>query len=294
MQDTGTQWILNWVPIFVVLYTTGDCYYFLELFETSMRIKCIYVAAVAVNIGTIYLALVGTILTARFTLTQLYVVEQQVQADLDLCLEHSNATTATVAAVTASQQSTYATFVDNTVRTSNGMNRLQQSGSEEAAITTLRWLESYRSIRHDLHIVSETFGPRMLLGLFLFLVDVTSMVLVGFEQLIKDITSASSHKVAPFFLQMYIPNAAMLVVTLFNMAYTQTECIQYIGPKLSMLVVRRPNRWQYSSLACMFLLAALRIHVGNFEVTPEYSNALTLWFLALLLYVFGLKAPGVG
>jgi hypothetical protein len=44
----------------------------------------------------------------------------------------------------------------------------------------------------------------------------------------------------------------------------------------------------------MFLLAALRIHVGNFEVTPEYSNALTLWFLALLLYVFGLKAPGVG
>jgi len=77
-----------------------------------------------------------------------------------------------------------------------------------------------------------------------------------------------------------------------NIAYLVTECKEHIGPKLSILACRRPTQRFYRCLAATFLDAPVRFHHGNFELSPEYANALTFWFVGLFLLVFGLKLPG--
>jgi len=45
-------------------------------------------------------------------------------------------------------------------------------------------------------------------------------------------------------------------------------------------------------LAQTFAHMPIHVHIGNFDVTSEYANALKAWF-GLFLVVFGMKLPQV-
>ena len=153
----------------------------------------------------------------------------------------------------------------------------------------LRWLEAYRSIRHDIHELSETFGPRMLAALFLMILEFTATITFSYEEMKDEFTG--------FFLFCLLAsfgaNATMISMVFFNMAFPVTRCSHHIGPKLSMIATKRSDNPQYQQLATTFLLAPVRVHVGNFEVSPEHANGVTAWFAALFLLVFGLTMPGL-
>lgn len=153
----------------------------------------------------------------------------------------------------------------------------------------LRWLEAYRSIRHDIHELSETFGPRMLAALFFMILEFTTTITFMYEEMKDEFTG--------FFLFCLLAsfgaNATMISMVFFNMAFPVTRCSHHIGPKLSMIATKRSDNPQYQQLATTFLLAPVRVHVGNFEVSPEHANGVTAWFAALFLLVFGLTMPGL-
>ena len=76
------------------------------------------------------------------------------------------------------------------------------------------------------------------------------------------------------------------------MAYLVVQCQHHCGPKLSLLAAR--GYPEVHELALTFLLAPVKLHVGTFEVSPEYSNFVSVWFIGLFFYVFGIKIPGEG
>lgn len=152
-----------------------------------------------------------------------------------------------------------------------------------------QWTQAYSMIRHDAHTVSDKFGTIMIVGLFVFIVDTTSLIALVWEELGPDM--AISDVIA--LLLGYSSNAVVLVLTYYSIAFLVTKCEHYIGPSLAILSSQNANVPQLLAVTNMFLHAPIRIHVGNFEVGPEHANAVALWFVGLFLVVFGLKMPGV-
>ena len=91
---------------------------------------------------------------------------------------------------------------------------------------------------------------------------------------------------------MYVANASTLLVSTFTASYIIVLCNHTIGPKLAILAALKTEVRQFAALSQAFLLAPVRLHVGNFELSSEYANGLTLWFVGLLLATVGLVAPG--
>lgn len=76
---------------------------------------------------------------------------------------------------------------------------------------TQEWAAELACIRRDVNDLAETFGPRMLLGLFLFLVITTSLVTVVFE-----ITEHDETQIHKFFMSLLFPfvgNSVVLIVS---------------------------------------------------------------------------------
>ena len=94
-------------------------------------------------------------------------------------------------------------------------------------------------------------------------------------------------------LLTFCTNAIMICSAFYSMAYLILECSHHIGPKLAVLAVRCHDQSpRYQVLASAFMHAPIKIHIGVFEIAPEYASAIGLWFLGLFLVVFGLKMPG--
>ena len=94
-------------------------------------------------------------------------------------------------------------------------------------------------------------------------------------------------------LLTYSTNSIMICMSFYSIAYLIMQCSHHVGPKLAILAVRCHDQApRYQVLASTFLHAPIKVHVGIFEVTPEYASFIGLWFLALFLVVFGLKMPG--
>ena len=93
-------------------------------------------------------------------------------------------------------------------------------------------------------------------------------------------------------LLAFTSNAIMIVGALYSTAFMVTQCAHHIGPNVAILAARFTDVPQLSIMSMMFLQAPIRLHVGNFEVSPEYANAIAMWFIGLFLVVFGIKIPG--
>lgn len=76
----------------------------------------------------------------------------------------------------------------------------------------------------------------------------------------------------------------------YSIAYLVVQCQHHVGPKLSLLAAR--GLPETRELALTFLLAPVKFHVGTFEVSPEYSNFVSIWLIGLFFYTLGIKIPG--
>ena len=269
--DSATRKYIYMYLLLSVLFTIGDTgYYWMSTvaiqnhnIHLTVWWTLLYILACWVTIVCRYTAFLWALLVARVVLCRLRSIENEVEE----AVNH---------------------FVTSTY---NSLRNLPDDDAErsEALAQTERWLQGYRSTRYDFHQVGQTFGWQFLLAMFLFIVNLTSMVLVCFETLKSSLSMID----LGFFLLSYSSSAIVMVSLLFNMAYIQTACACHIGPKLSMLAMRHAEFPEYSALASTFLLAPIRFHVGNFHMSSEYANAITLWFFSLFLLVFGLRAPGL-
>lgn len=150
------------------------------------------------------------------------------------------------------------------------------------------WLNQYGELRHLMHDLSESVGAKYLILLFLFSVEVSSMIGTIWEAMRDGMTWSSTS----FFLLAYVANATVVLLSTFSAAYIPVVCGHYIGPKLAMLVAVQDEVPKFGALSQAFLLAPIRLHVGNFELSPEYSSALMFWFVGLMLACAGLVSPG--
>ena len=266
IHNKGAKLILNAFLVLTASYTMGDFLFFTITRETNHLTKFIFFLSILINIGTIYGSLVLTAMSVQVMLTRLSVVENENETEVSLDTTMP---------------------LTHTLQSSSNLKLQAGDSSPQREEQILRWLDAYQSIRADLHTVSENFGPRMVVGLFLFVVDNSSIIGTVYDELEDRLTSWETLYV----LLLYASSALMLIITTSTLAYTTTECVQNIGPKLSVLAMRRTQNPQYMALANMFLLAPIRLSVGNFAFSPDISNTLALWFTSLFLLVLGLKAP---
>lgn len=261
--DLDSRRLIGTFIMLIVCYSIGDFAYWAPRM-TSLLDRALYPIAILLNIGSIYTTLLWCTLVARIALMRLHVIEREVDEAVD-------------------------NYVTSSYESLNTSSHLQEI-PENQAVKDLceRWLQGYRSTRHDLHHLGKSFGRRFLVISFLWIVEVSSMVLVIFDEMSARMTV----KQISLFLLIWCANCLAIILVLFNMAYIHTLCSHHIGPKLSMLAMRHAQYPEYSALASTFLLAPIRLHVGNFEVGSEYANAITLWLFSLLLLIFGLKGPG--
>ena len=285
--DKGTIFVINLVCTSLIMYLVGEFFFFQKLVPNAIM-KAAYASSILFNIGIFYIAVLYVILTMRVALTRLFDIEKSV---------HSVLAQASTSYRDAQPSPRYQTFEDDAAEQANpsptpppirGDNISASTAPPEIVQQVLNWGEDYQSIRFDVVNMSEHFGPRMLLGLFLFVLDSTSVIAVAWEALEESLS------VGEIFCMLisFVSNVLVITAAFYSMAFLVTECAHHIGPALSMLSVKYPGVPEVQSLATSFLLAPIRVHVGNFEVSPEYSNAIVLWFIGLFLLVFGLKAPG--
>lgn len=266
--DRGTRVLVNVSIGCLMLYTVADFFFFEKLFPGSVSVQVLYLAGILFSMCTFYGALLLAILSIRVVLLDLFELERLIDADLE----------------ETSVSGRYRTF----------------DGDSNAVFEKWNsWMAAYRRIRHNMHVLSERFGPIMFLGIFFFLVDTSTVItsiLVSGEGHADDEGGDQEMEVLDVLavLAAFGSNATMLILTTFTLGFTVTECQHYVGPKLSMLAMTMPDTIVHRThaLASTFILAPVRMHVGNFEFSPEYANFVALWFLALLLLALGYTAPG--
>jgi hypothetical protein len=277
-QDQGTKILINYFLICLVFYTFGDCYFFYINVPGNKPLFPLYIIATVLNIGVIYGAMLLATITARAILTRLFSIEHEVDAALE-------SVTTAMAYYGSNSSSNNAADHDRVVL-------LVSSTVDGSAQSRSSWLQAYQSIRHDMHGISESYGTRMLFVLLLFVIETSATIGSVWESIGESFDKVE----VALMMTIFVANSSLLVVTFFSYAYIVTQCVHHIGPKLSMLAAARSGENQNQNLfmlAHTFLLAPIRLHVGNFEVSPEYANAMSFWFLGLFLVVFGLHMPGV-
>mmetsp|Transcript_29332 Transcript_29332/g.59458 ORF Transcript_29332/g.59458 Transcript_29332/m.59458 type:complete len:428 (+) Transcript_29332:139-1422(+) len=278
IQDRGTIASVNMFLCCVALYSIGELLYFLPRFGFGGIMTIVYVVSVFLSITTFYGAMLVIMLTMRTILTRLIRIEESV----DECLIRSNPTSS------SNNYNAICPGDDGSTAQLVGSSSSSYSSGGDVKDQIATWTESYRSIRQDVHNISQSFGVIMLAGLFLFTLDTTSMIALLWESLGR--TMAPRDVIG--LLLSFTSNAAMITAALYSTAFVVTACVHHIGPKIVILAARHEDMRQLPSVAAMFLHAPVRIHVGNFEVSPEYANGVAIWFLGLFLVVFGIKIPG--
>ena len=177
----------------------------------------------------------------------------------------------------------------------------------------LEWTNEYNALRHHVHDISHTMGYRLLVTLLLFACELTTFMGTYRdyfqEQAMEDeedLFTFTSRTLSMTFLLCFVSSATMLVLTLSTMAWLVPICKHRIGPELAILAIYsntndssnhdcgNRSSQQLHSLAMILLTEPVKLHVGLFEMGSEYANGMGLFFLALFLFVFGLKLPGVG
>jgi hypothetical protein len=275
VHDKGTRMIINLATFCLVCYMTGDVGYFSQTIAPGISFVLLYGAVLLVEMLIWYGALLMLMLSMRAILIRLFMVENEVNEAVERYVAPSTM-------YSSMSQSEVPPAVG-----SGGTNNNEDASAQGSQ--AMRWLEAYRSIRHDIHEISENFGPRMLAALFFLILEVTASITVTWEEMKDEFSGYDLFCL----LASYGSNITMIIMAFFTMAFPVTRCSHHIGPKLSMLATKRSDNAQYQQLATTFLLAPVRIHVGNFEVSPEYANGITAWFAALFLLVFGLTMPGM-
>jgi hypothetical protein len=289
--DTGTSLAITLAFACCVAYTIGEFLFFGHAIPEFIW-QVAYVPVVFLNIVIFYGNILLAILTMRVFLVRLYCIEEKVKEAL---------------LKTDPMPGTYNTFASNTTTVANGNHDYHRGEDEERAElsqqspqtsegTSLRpmewvseWTQQYRVLRQHVHDVSHYFGFRMVSALFIFTLDATTLIAVVWEDLGPEL----GVKAVTAMLLSFCSNAFMITGAFYCAAYIVVECSHHIGPKLAILAVRLHSECpQLQVLASAFLHAPAKIHVGVFEVAPEYASAVGMWFLGLFLVVFGLKIPG--
>lgn len=286
--DAGTRTILRLVAGCLALYWVSDFLYFAPTFAGGFASRVTYGVWLAGNIGTIYVALTLVTLAFRILLLRLRRIEHQVQQALRQDENRWD-----------DPLRDYATFRHAAAASHNGDRPLattladdkQDNDDDDAWRATLdgqvlQWSREYGCIRRHVHDIAHAMGRRLLVSVLLFVCEATSQ-LGMWEHYHKQV----SWKASMSLVGCYTSNAIVLTTMLLSMASLVTACAHQIGPALAQLAVRHANV-RMQCLATTFLQAPIKLHVGLFEVGPEYANAIALWFLALFLVVFGLKMPG--
>jgi hypothetical protein len=176
----------------------------------------------------------------------------------------------------------------------NGVSALEASHTPTDELL-VRWSDTYTFIWQDIGLLSERFSVRMVLAVFLFLVDATNLISSIWESRVNKFSEYQTALV----LALYVPNASMILLSVAPLSFLYTMCTQDIGPKLVALAMRIEDNGQASPgtiqkcqlLANAFLLAPIELICGHFEFTPSVANTVAGVLIALLLLVLGYKFP---
>jgi len=291
--DPTTQRLVVAVTICYVISIGGDAGFFIPISPNRDKISTypLYIFAAVTNIGFLYQGFLLTILTMRAVIVRLKELEQDITYTLQRydAQQHQLA----MATATTTTTTTAAAAVNPPPAT---LEQIEQ------------WTSTYYDLRQDVASLSHHFGLRLVIGLTMFVVEVSNTILRIWDA----VGSTLSQWQAVLLLLMYAANAALLVMVAFQLAYTHTICAERIGPSLAVLSLRtstwvrneeesqspRNNSSSHMSgainvLAQTLMQAPIHLRIGNFHVTAEYANALTAWFFGLFAVVFGMKMPNL-
>jgi len=287
-RDPTTQRSVAAVGLCYLLYILGDAAFFIPLSPNHSKPATYptYLIALVFNIGFIYQGFLLTILTMRAIIVRLNELENDV--------------------TTVLQQHTLLWHSHNSNSHYNDADRNNTPSSPASCEVTrhqiLHWTQTYQQLRQDMQSLSDHFGLRMVLGLTMFIVEVTNTILKVWDAVGSTLTKWQTC----LLLLTYTSSAVVLILTTFQTAYTSTTCCENIGPRLAMLSLRTTNngsipiagnhhpydvKAELNVLAQTLMQAPIRLRIGTFHITAEYANALAAWFFGLLLVVFGMKLP---
>jgi len=257
-KDQTTQLVIAAVALCYMAYIVGDAAFFIPISSYQVIATCpIYLLAVTTNIGFMYQGFLLTILTMRAFCVRLHELHREI--------------------------STVLSTIPASSPCCNGSTHGVLSGDKIS-----HWVDCYEELRNDMQSVSWHFGFRMVLGLTMFVVETSNLILSVWSS----VGSTLSITQTVCLLLTYMASAIILMLTAFYTANTATICAQSIGPSLAVLSLRTSNP-NLAVLAQAFVQMPIRLQTGNFNVTSEYANALTAWLFGLFLVVFGMKLPQV-
>lgn len=279
-RDPATQRLIVAVAVCYAVYIVGDASFFIPLSpsHTHFSTYIVYLLAVLTNMAFIYQGFLLAILTMRVMVVRLH----ELKAQVDVALQEM--TIATTPCHTTEIQ----TSIKRSTTTTNATAETNISRQQ-----LLLWIQSYQELRQDMQSLSRHFGLRMVLGITMFVVEVSNMILNVWEAIGSSLTRLQT----VLLLLMYTANAAILIIVTFQTASTVTLCTERIGPCIALLSLRTSNSpdraGELNVLAQTFMQAPIRLRAGNFHITVEYANTLTAWFFGLFLVVFGMKLPKI-
>jgi len=284
-RDPATQRLVVAVLVCYIVYVAGDASFFIPLSpnkDTHIVTCILYLLAVLTNMAFIYQGFFLAILTMRAMVVRLHELERSV----DTALQEQ--TLATVPRPSLSPSSLSA------ITTDGYAHHPQQSAIQGVPREqVLDWTQQFQELRDDMQMLSNHFGVRMAIGITMFVVEASNMILNVWEA----VGSTLTRQQIVLLLLMYAANAAILIMATFQAAYTVTLCTERIGPSIALLSLRTthsPDRAaELNVLAQTCMQAPIRLRVGNFHITGDYANALTAWFFGLFLVVFGMKLPTI-
>lgn len=284
-RDPATQRLVLTVLVCYAVYVAGDACFFIPLGPPDTHVvTCIlYLLAVLTNMAFIYHGFFLSILTMRVMVVRLHELEHSV----DTTLRGQTLASAAPRSWNA---------------TAPGDGGYAYHHSPRSASTTLQdvprervldWVQQFQELRDDMQLLSNHLGVRMAVGITMFVVEASNMILNVWEA----VGSTLTRQQTVLLLLMYAANATMLIMTTFQAAYTVTLCTERIGPSIALLSLRTPHSpdraAELNVLAQTCMQAPIRLRVGNFHITGDYANALTAWFFGLFLVVFGMKLPTI-
>jgi hypothetical protein len=279
--DPGTQRLVMAVLICYLVYVLGDAAFFIPISprHTHVTTYVVYLLAVLTNMGFIYQGFLLTILAMRAFIVRLHALENEIN--------HVLQQETIFAAMNQEHQSPAST----TRRLSSPVLVVKHRRPE---VPVLRWTHTYQELRHDMLNLSHHFGFRMVVGVVMFVVEVTNIILSCWEAIGSHLTKLQT----VLLILTYAANAAILIMVVFQTAYTATLSMEQIGPAVAILSLRRASHSadqaaELNVLAQTFMQAPIRLRAGNFHVNADYANALTAWFFGLFLAIFGMKLPSM-
>ena len=210
-KDPTTQLVIAAVALCYLTYILGDAAFFIPISSYAVIVTCpIYLLAVTTNIGFIYQGFLLTILTMRAFCVRLQELDREI---------------ATVVATTTRtcHQHPSSVLCNNDVISGEKISH---------------WVDCYEDLRKDMQSVSCHFGFRMVLGLTMFVVETSNLILSVWSSVGSTLTVAQT----VCLLLTYMASAIILVLTVFYTANTATICAQSIGPSLAVLSLRTRRR----------------------------------------------------